>query len=133
MRPFEHATSSPVPGEPHTWISAGPFLYDQLLRSNLQPRICTLRVCGLRSPSTSIAAPALFRNVQRSTRQFSPLASKSMPPWSGDPESGWLRKWQPRTIQPSLFASMMPIVPAGACQPDASNTQSVIHDRLARL
>ena len=112
MRPFEHATSSPVPGEPHTWISAGPFLYDQLLRSNLQPRICTLRVCGLRRPSTS------------------PLASKSMPPWSGEPESGWLRKWQPRTTQPSFPASMMPIVPAGACQPGVEH--AVGHPRPAR-
>ena len=80
-----------------------------------------------------MAAPALLRNVQRATRQFSPCASKSMPPWSGEPESGWFRKWQPRMTKPSFPASMTPIVPAAACQPEASKTQSVIHERLAVL
>ena len=56
-----------------------------------------------------------------------------MPPWSYEPESGWLTKWHPLITKPQLFASITPMVPAEACQPKASYTLSVIHERLAVL
>ena len=67
---------------PHTKISDGPSFFAVLFLMNRESRISMFVVCGVFSPSTSIAAPALFSNVQRSIKQPLPRFSKSTPPSS---------------------------------------------------